>query len=154
MGRIAAIAGPMSLPVLSEPPHASDVIDLARAIQLSLAPVFLLSAITALLGVISTRLARVIERAQELQTQVGEHTDLAPLRRRMRLLTWAIETVSITGILVASVVAVTFISAVTVIDLAAIVVPLFVLAMLTLMAALLMLLLDSRLASRQIRHRF
>jgi len=33
-------------------------------------------------------------------------------------------------------------------------VPLFVLAMLTLMAALLMLLLDSRLASRQIRHRF
>ena len=61
MGRIAVIAGPMSLPVLSEPPHASDVIDLARAIQLSLAPVFLLSAITALLGVISTRLARVIE---------------------------------------------------------------------------------------------
>ena len=91
---------------------------------------------------------------RSLQTQVGEHTDLAPLRRRMRLLTWAIETVSITGILVASVVAVTFISAVTVIDLAAIVVPLFVLAMLTLMAALLMLLLDSRLASRQIRHRF
>ena len=144
----------MSLPVLSEAPQSSAVVDLARAIQLSLAPVFLLSAITALLGVISTRLSRVIDRAQDLHAQAADRTDLAPLRRRMRLLTWALQTVSMTGILVASVVAVTFISVVTVIDLAAIVVPLFVLAMVTLMVALLLLVLDSRLASQQIRHRF
>lgn len=144
----------MPVPPVVDSVRSSDVIDLARAIQLSLAPVFLLSAITALLGVISTRLARVIERAEQWQADGRERSDLAPLRRRMRVLTWAIETVSITGILVASVVAVTFISAVTVIDLAAIVVPLFVLAMLTLMAALLLLLLDSRVASRQIRRRF
>ena len=144
----------MSLPLISEPPRASHVLDLARAIQLSVAPVFLLSGISALLGVISSRLARVIDRAQALQAQLGERPDLAPLRRRMTLLTRAIETASITGILVAGVVAITFISVVTVIDLAAIVVPLFVLAMLTLMAALVLLLLDSRLASRQIRRRF
>ena len=150
MGVLLPLPQTMALPLLSGSSGASDVVGLARAIQLSLAPVFLLSAITGLLGVISTRLSRVIDRAQELQIQGTERTELAPLRRRMTLLTLAIDTVSITGILVA----VTFISAVTVIDLVTIVVPLFVLAMLTLTAALLLLLLDSRLASRQIHRRF
>ena len=59
-----------------------------------------------------------------------------------------------TGVLVSIVVAVTFISAITVLDLAAIVVPLFVLAMLTLIAGLLLLLLDTRVASRMMRRRF
>lgn len=154
MGVLLPLPQTMALPLLSGSSGASDVVGLARAIQLSLAPVFLLSAITGLLGVISTRLSRVIDRAQELQIQGTERTELAPLRRRMTLLTLAIDTVSITGILVAVVVAVTFISAVTVIDLVTIVVPLFVLAMLTLTAALLLLLLDSRLASRQIHRRF
>ena len=52
------------------------------------------------------------------------------------------------------VVAVTFISAIAVLDLAAIVVPLFVLAMLTLMAGLLLLLLDTRVASQMLRRLF
>jgi hypothetical protein len=66
----------------------------------------------------------------------------------------AIETVTVTGVLVSAVVAVTFISAIAVIDLAAIVVPLFVTAMLALMLGLVLLLLDTRVASRMIRRRF
>jgi hypothetical protein len=72
----------------------------------------------------------------------------------MGLLSRAMECVSVTGVLVSIVVAVTFISAITVLDLAAIVVPLFVLAMLTLIAGLLLLLLDTRVASRMMRRRF
>jgi hypothetical protein len=72
----------------------------------------------------------------------------------MGLLSRAIESVTITGVLVSAVVAVTFISAITVVDLAPIVVPLFVVAMLALIAGLLLLLLDTRLASRMMRRRF
>ena len=50
---------------------------LARAIQLSVAPVFLLTAIAGLLGVISNRLARVLDRAQRLQSVTDEAMDLA-----------------------------------------------------------------------------
>jgi len=145
---------PSPLQAISTAPRPGNVLDLARAIQLSLAPVFLLSAITGMLSLISTRLTRVIDRARELQGQPGEAGDLTMLRLRMALLTRAIESASITGILVAIVVAVTFVSTITVFDLAAVVVPLFVLAMVTLIVALMLLLFDSRIASRQIRRLF
>ena len=130
------------------------MLSLARAIQLSVAPVFLLTAIAGLLGVISNRLARVLDRAQRLQSVTDEPMDLALLKRRMTLLTRASEAVTTTGVLVAAVVAVTFISAIAVIDLTAIVVPLFVVAMVSLMVGLLTLLLDARVSARLIRRRF
>jgi hypothetical protein len=130
------------------------MLGLARAIQLSVAPVFLLTAIAGLLGVISNRLARVLDRAQRLQSVTDEAMDLALLKRRMTLLTRASEAVTTTGVLVAAVVAVTFISAIAVIDLTAIVVPLFVVAMVSLMVGLLTLLLDARVSARLIRRRF
>jgi hypothetical protein len=55
---------------------------------------------------------------------------------------------------VAAVVAVTFVSAMAVLDLAAIVVPLFVIAMGSLMATLLLLLRETQLATGQINRRF
>ena len=130
------------------------MLGLAKAIQLSVAPVFLLTAIAGLLSVISNRLARVLDRAQRLQSIRDEAMDLALLKRRMTLLTRASEAVTTTGVLVAAVVAVTFISAIAVIDLTAIVVPLFVVAMLSLRVGLLTLLLDTRVSARLIRRRF
>ena len=130
------------------------MLGLARAIKLSVAPVFLLTAIAGLLGVISNRLARVLDRAQRLQSVTDEAMDLSLLKRRMTLLTRASEAVTTTGVLVAAVVAVTFISAIAVIDLTAIVVPLFVVAMISLMVGLLTLLLDARVSARLIRRRF
>ena len=130
------------------------MLGLARAIQLSVAPVFLLTAIAGLLGVISNRLARVLDRAQRLQSVTDEAMDLSLLKRRMTLLTRASEAVTTTGVLVAAVVAVTFISAIAVIELTAIVVPLFVVAMISLMVGLLTLLLDARVSARLIRRRF
>jgi hypothetical protein len=57
-------------------------------------------------------------------------------------------------VLVAAVVAVMFVSAVATPDLAAIVVPLFVVAMLALMLALLLLLRETLIAKAQLRRRF
>ena len=137
-----------------DPGAGSPMLGLAKAIQLSVAPVFLLTAIAGLLSVISNRLARVLDRAQRLQSIRDEAMDLALLKRRMTLLTRDSEAVTTTGVLVAAVVAVTFISAIAVIDLTAIVVPLFVVAMLSLMVGLLTLLLDTRVSARLIRRRF
>lgn len=146
----------LPLAAIAEPRDGAPVLGLARAIQLSVAPVFLLTGISALLGVLSTRLTRVLDRARELQSQTlpAKGDDLQVLKRRMRLLTRAIESVTVTGVLVAAVVAVTFVSAVAVVDLAAIVVPLFVLAMLSLIGALLLLLRDTQIASVLIERRF
>lgn len=142
------------LALIAAPHPGAPVMGLAKAIQLSVAPVFLLTAIAGVLGVISNRLARVLDRARQVQGPTSDSQDMLFLRRRMGLLSRAIESVTITGVLVSAVVAVTFISAITVIDLAAIVVPLFVLAMLALMAGLVLLLLDTRVASRMMRRRF
>jgi hypothetical protein len=142
------------LALIAAPQAGAPVIGLAKAIQLSVAPVFLLTAIAGVLGVISNRLARVLDRAREIQGPAMDSQDMQLLRRRMGLLSRAIESVTITGVLVSVVVAVTFISAITVVDLAPIVVPLFVVAMLALIAGLLLLLLDTRLASRMMRRRF
>ncbi|MFM2173814.1 MAG: hypothetical protein RLZZ54_1741 [Cyanobacteriota bacterium] len=142
------------LALIAAPQAGAPVMGLAKAIQLSVAPVFLLTAIAGVLGVISNRLARVLDRAREIHGPAMDSQDMQLLRRRMGLLSRAIESVTITGVLVSAVVAVTFISAITVVDLAPIVVPLFVVAMLALIAGLLLLLLDTRLASRMMRRRF
>ena len=140
--------------LIAAPQAGAPVMGLAKAIQLSVAPVFLLTAIAGVLGVISNRLARVLDRARDIQGPAMDSQDMQLLRRRMGLLSRAIESVTITGVLVSAVVAVTFISAITVVDLAPIVVPLFVVAMLALIAGLLLLLVDTRLASRMMRRRF
>ena len=140
--------------LLMDPAASSPMLGLAKAIQLSVAPVFLMTGIAGLLGVISNRLGRVLDRAQRLQSVTDEAMDLALLKRRMTLLTRASEAVTATGVLVATVVAVTFISTIAVIDLTAIVVPLFVVAMVSLIIGLLTLLLDARVSARLIRRRF
>ena len=140
--------------MIATPRAGAPVLGLAKAIQLSVEPVYLITAIAGVLGVISNRLARVLDRSRDTTVQASDHQELMLLRRRMRLLSLAIESVTVTGLLVSAVVAVTFISAIAVIDLAAIVVPLFVTAMLALMLGLVLLLLDTRVASRMIRRRF
>jgi hypothetical protein len=129
------------LALIAAPQAGAPVMGLAKAIQLSVAPVFLLTAIAGVLGVISNRLARVLDRASAIQGPAMDGQDMQLLRRRMGLLSRTIESVTITGVLVSAVVAVTFISAIAVVDLAVI-------------AGLLLLLLDTRMASRMMRRRF
>jgi hypothetical protein len=48
---------------------ASDVTSIAHVIQLSIAPVFLLTAVGAMLGVLSSRLSRAVDRARTLEAR-------------------------------------------------------------------------------------
>jgi len=141
----------------------SPVEGLAKAIQLSVAPVFLLAGISGLLGVLSNRLARIIDRGRQLQVQVNDPSvavsrdarrELQLQKRRMGLMLKAIELATVTILLVALVVAIVFVSAVARLDLALLVVPLFVLAMLCLMVAVVLFLREVQIATGQIRRWF
>ena len=136
---------------------------LARAIQLSLAPVFLLASMSGLLMVLTNRLGRLIDRARELKRQVRDseqevgrdlRQELQGQKRRMGLLMKAIEFSTVTMLLVALVVAIVFISVVAQLDLALMVAPLFVLAMVCLMVAVSLLLRELQLATAQLRRTF
>lgn len=133
---------------------------LARAIHLSVAPVFLLAGIAGLLNVLTNRLNRIVDRARRLQHEDSNsaHWDgrleLQIQKKRIRLVMKAIEFSTVTILLVALVVAIVFVSAVTSMDLALIVVPLFVLAMGCLMIAVVLFLREVQLATGQLRRRF
>mgnify|MGYP003332690506 FL=1 len=142
---------------------AAPVEGVARSIQLSLAPVFLLAGLAGLLNVLSNRLNRLVDRARLMQEQGRsqghedsrqQRLELQTVKRRMSLVMAAIVSATVTILLVALVVAVVFVSAVTAIDLALIVVPLFVLAMACLMVSALLFLRETQLAATQLRRRF
>jgi hypothetical protein len=136
---------------------------LARAIQLSVSPVFLLAGISGLLGVLTTRLSRLIDRLlqhrreQEAQTRMLGHAPEVPQdllrelqlqRRRLRLAIVAITLATLSFFTVASLVMLLFVGVVSRIDLSPLVAGLFMLAMGLLMAAVLMLVLEIHLGSR------
>lgn len=143
--------------------QTATVETLARAIQLSVAPVFLLAGIGGLLVVLTNRLARIVDRSRRLQEQMGDATvsrarqskqELQLQKRRMTLVLKALELCTVTILLVALVVAIVFVSVVTAIDLALVVVPLFVAAMLCLMVAVLLFMREVQLAAAQLRRWF
>src|SRR5262245_6319023 len=93
------------------------IVNVGRAIQLSVAPVFLLSAIGAMLAVMTNRLARVVDRARGMEQKIEHATadertiaerDLAVMSRRARLINLAITLCTITAMLVCAVVAAMF----------------------------------------------
>jgi hypothetical protein len=97
-----------------------DAAVIAHVIQLSVAPVFLLSGVAALLGVMTGRLSRVLDRARGLEdgwkgldeTSTREGLlDLAVLRRRAHLASWAINACAAAGLMVCLVIAGLFIDA-------------------------------------------
>ena len=93
---------------------------IAHAIQLAIAPVFLLTGIAALLGVMANRLARIIDRAryyEQIWEQMDERAraaarvELANLERRRHLASWAINFCTSAALLVCIVIAALFIEA-------------------------------------------
>jgi len=90
-----------SIPLNKESPMPSpeSALFVQQAIQLSVAPVFLLTGIAGLLGVMANRLARTIDRAREVgrgwssldAAAVGAaRLEVANLERRRNLASWAI----------------------------------------------------------------
>lgn len=137
----------------------SDVASIAHSIQLAVAPVFLLSGIGVLLGVLTSRLARVVDRARGLEerhfaaeaAEAKELADqLASLARRTRLMNTAITLSTVSALLIASIVALLFASTFLRFNLALPVAAGFILAMVALIGALLSFLVEVRVAIRTI----
>ncbi|OLB51079.1 MAG: hypothetical protein AUF60_00715 [Gemmatimonadetes bacterium 13_1_20CM_69_28] len=93
----------------------------AHAIQLAVAPVFLLSGIGAVLAVLTNRLSRIIDRGRALDSQLAAgappdaaaaiHAELNALSRRARLISRAITLCTVTALLVCAVIATLFVGA-------------------------------------------
>ena len=138
----------------------SDFNTLAHAIQLAVAPVFLLSGIGALLAVLTNRLNRVVDRARALEalhpaaspaeTDVLE-ARLETLSRRGRLISRAILLVTICALLVSTVVAALFAAAFFGVDASGLVGGVFIVAMLTLIGGLVAFLREIFLATFTLR---
>ena len=139
---------------------ANDITLIAHAIQLSLAPVFLLSGIGVMLGVLTNRLARIVDRARPLEER-RKHVDqdaaaelnrqLQSFARRARLMNTSITLSVISALLIASVVALLFSSAFIQLNLAVAVSALFIAAMFSLVLALGSFLAEIRIATATLR---
>jgi Na+/melibiose symporter-like transporter len=124
---------------------------IAHAIQLSLAPVFLLAAIAAMLSVFTNRLGRIIDRSRELQSLESwsepVFSELRALRKRARLAHYAIAFCTSAALCVSLIVAIIFLGFVLSMNMALAVAVLFVSATALFIFALCFLLMEVRLAA-------
>ena len=123
-----------------------NISPIAHVIQLSVAPVFLLSGIGAILAVMTSRLGRIIDRARSLEDRLEQapadrvaqiEADLTALTQRARLIGPAITMCTATALLVCLVIAVLFLSAFLQFDASVPVALLFIAAMLAFFLGLL-----------------
>ena len=91
--------------------------EIAHAIQLAIAPVFLLTGVASLLGVMATRLARVIDRARGLEAtwssldakaRVAARVEVRNLERRRRVCSWSINYCTAAALLICLVIVTLF----------------------------------------------
>lgn len=135
---------------------------LAQLIQLSVAPVFLLAGIGAILNAITGRLGRIVDRARQLEAGLSAmddkqaelaRTELGVLDRRMVAANRSISLAAGSAICVCLLVAILFVSDLLHINTEIAIVSLFVLAMGLLTAALLSFLAEVQLAAKTLRVR-
>lgn len=119
--------------------------DIVHVIQLSVAPVFLLTGVATLLNVLTNRLARIIDRGRVLEQAFlgandGEthemRIELAVLSRRAKVVNVAISLGTSSALLVCVVIATLFLGAYFAIDVRGAVAALFVLATVSLIGSL------------------
>jgi hypothetical protein len=135
--------------------------DIAHLIQVALTPIFLISAIGVTLNVLTSRLARIVDRARTLEERLlldrqaprarELHLQLAVLERRARYINAAITFIILSALFIALVVVMLFVNAFLRWDLSGFIACLFILSMLALAAALLAFLIEVRIATNSLR---
>jgi hypothetical protein len=137
----------------------SGISGVAHVIQLSVAPVFLLSGIGAMLAVMTNRLARVIDRARALEQKTPTdpaqanqlQQELQTLSHRARQISRAIMLCTITALLVCGVIATLFIGSFFGFDASVPAAVLFVTAMIAFMIGLLLFVREVFVATANLR---
>lgn len=138
-------------------PHIPSI---ASVIQLAIAPVFMLTAIGSMLGVITARLARAIDRARQLENGIAllegdalkqAKDELHVISRRVRWVNRAITYCTICALLICFEIAALFVGAFLTIDVSKAAGLVFVLAMIALTVGLLAFLREVFLATQHLR---
>ena len=129
---------------------------LSKAIQLSVAPVFLLTGIGALMNVLSGRLARIVDYARQLRSTADagkavNDVERRLIRQRMQLVIRSIELMTAATLLIAAMVSAMFLSVISRVNLTLVVAPLFITSMSLIMIAAICFLREVRLASNQLK---
>ena len=133
---------------------------IAHVIQLAVAPVFLLTGVGAILGVMANRLARIVDRARILELKLPEAQGearaeldgrLRNLSRRAKLISHAIALCVSTAVLVCSVIIVLFLGEFLAFEATAPAAVLFIGALLSFLLALIWLLREVFLATRTLK---
>jgi hypothetical protein len=137
-------------------------VDIAHLIQVALTPIFLISAIGVTLSVLTSRLARIVDRARAMEDRLigGDQRGadgqdlravLAVMARRAQYINAAITLITVAALLIALVVVMLFLNAFLRWDLSAFIAIMFILSMLSLAAALLAFLIEVRIATNTLR---
>lgn len=139
----------------------SGITAIAHAIQLSVAPVFLLSGVAAILAVMTNRLGRIIDRARVLESQLRGvvpeamaplHRELGSLSRRAKLMNRSITLCTITALLICAVIVTGFLGVVFLrVDISMPMALLFVTAMVSFFAGLVLFLREIFVATASLR---
>ena len=138
----------------------TQVAAIAHTIQVAVAPVFLLGGVGAMLGVLTNRLARIVDRARKLEAELADTEPQPPgrppkalreLARRARLTHWAIAFCIGCALLISSVIVVLFVGTFSRWNLSALIAGLFVLSIISLICGLLCFLREIQLATRYLR---
>ena len=135
---------------------------IAHAIQLAVAPVFLLTGVASILSVLTNCLGRIIDRSRFLHGKLlalktekqGKeiHDELSVLTQRTRLINWAIGLCTTCVLLICSVIAILFLGSFIIINMAIPIASLFVAAMLSLILALIYFICEIYLATAYVRN--
>jgi Protein of unknown function (DUF2721) len=141
--------------------NAVQSVDIARLIQIALTPIFLISAIGVTLNVLTSRLARIVDRARAMEDELRRpdhihdgrdlHGALAVLARRARFINAAITLITVSALFIALVVVMLFVNAFLRWDLSAFIAWMFILSMLSLATALSAFLIEVRIATNSLR---
>jgi len=136
-------------------------VDIAHLIQVALTPIFLISAIGVTLNVLTSRLARIVDRARAMEDRLLHpdyvhdgrdlHAQLEILARRSRWINAAIILITLSALFIALVVVMLFVNAFLRYELSAVIAGMFIMSMLTLAAALLTFLIEVRIATTTLR---
>ncbi len=134
--------------------------DVGHAIQLALAPVFLLTGIAGILNVMAGRLARIIDRGRQLTEDPASHNlhraeavqvELQNLERRRHLASIAITACTLSALLICMVIAALFLEVLAQVDLKILVGAVFMASTLALVVGLAYFLYEVHLATQTIR---
>ena len=137
---------------MSIDPHLPEI---AGVIQLAIAPVFMLTAVGTVIGALSTRLGRAVDRRRELEERMAKippeevasaMDELATIARRIRFVYLSIVCAVVSALFVALLIAVAFIGAFVRADLSFMIAAMFVCAMVSLIVCLLLFLREIFLA--------